>query len=127
MEIRLSTRKHEATRLGLILVIFRRIVALGLLALALVYWMQIVGYAGPEGMRFDTMSEEWRVASSVLAVLLPIAVVGLWGLFPWGTSTWLFTIVIHLTMHLGMPSGLVKPLTSCGFTWRRWPCMCLSS
>jgi len=103
MEIRLSTQKREATRLGLALVIFRRIVALGLLALSLVYWMQIVGYNDSQGVRIDTMNESWQVASAVLAVVMPIAAMGLWGLFPWGTSMWLLTVAIQLSMHLGMP------------------------
>jgi len=103
MEIRLSAEKREATRLGIALVVFRRVVALGLLALTLVYWMQIVGFQGPDGVRFNTMSEDWQVAASVLAVVLPIAAMGLWGLFAWGTSLWLLTIAIHFTMHLAFP------------------------
>lgn len=103
MEIRLTTRKRHSTRNNLAMVIFRRTLALCLLALALFYWVRIVGLSGVEDLRFDTMSEAWRVASAVQAVILPIAVIGLWGLFAWGTSIWLFAVAIELTMHIGMP------------------------
>ena len=102
MEIRLTTRKRHSTRNDLAMVIFRRGLALALLVLALYYWIRIVGLSDEEGLRFDTMSEAWRVASAIQAVLLPIAVIGLWGLFAWGTSIWLLAVAIELTMHMGM-------------------------
>ncbi len=103
MEIRLSNKRRFNSPLGLLLAIFRRLVALILIAFGLNYWMRIIGMSGVEGLRFDTMSEPWQAASCFLAVLLPIAAIGLWGLFSWGTSIWLIAVAVELSLYLGMP------------------------
>lgn len=80
---------------------FLRLVAVVLLLYALQYWMRLTGFhQGPEN-RFDTMSEHWQVAASVLAVLLPVAALGLWGLFSWGVVVWLVAMAIELVMYAG--------------------------
>ena len=58
-------------------VIFLRMVALFLLAFALVYWAMLTGTLPANPIRFDTMPEYWRIASLVMAVILPVAAVGL--------------------------------------------------
>lgn len=103
MEIRLADKRKYATGLGYLLAIFRRLVALFLLWFGLMYWMRIVGLSGVEGLRFDTMTEAWQAASCVMAVMLPIAAIGLWGLFTWGTSIWLITVAVELSLYLGWP------------------------
>ncbi len=82
-------------------VIFLRMVALFLLIFTVQYWMRAIGlYEGPE-VRFDTMQTHWQIAVAVLSVLLPVAALGLWGLFSWGVPVWIIAATIQLGMHLG--------------------------
>ncbi|MBL4598308.1 MAG: hypothetical protein JKY82_11915 [Rhizobiaceae bacterium] len=84
-------------------IVFLRGVALVFVYFALQYWMRLIGiYDGPD-YQFDTMAEHWRVAAAVLAVLLPITALGLWGLFSWGPVVWIFAICIEVGMHMGLP------------------------
>ena len=78
---------------------FARAVALVLLFFALRYWIRLTGFHPGEEFRFDTMSEHWRVASSSLAVLLPVAALGLWGRFSWGVVVWMLAAVQEIAMH----------------------------
>ncbi|MEZ5872626.1 MAG: DUF6163 family protein [Nitratireductor sp.] len=83
--------------------VFLRIVAMVLLVYALQYWMRLTGFnPGPEN-RFDTMSEHWQIAASVLAVLLPVAALGLWGLFSWGIVVWFVAIALEIGIYAGLP------------------------
>lgn len=79
--------------------VFPRVLAIFLLLFALQYWIRLTGIrSGPE-FRFDTMSEHWRVASASLAVLLPVAALGLWGRFSWGFVVWLLAAGTEIAMH----------------------------
>jgi len=80
-------------------VVFLRMVAIFLLAFALVYWARLTGTLPANPARFDTMPEHWRIASLVLAVILPVAAVGLWGLFPWGVVVWFAAVAIEVGMY----------------------------
>ena len=103
MEIDLYRRKRDQGLIGATLVIFKRMVALFLLIFALGYWARITGLYPGGGLQFDTMPEHWRIASTVLAVMLPVSALGLWGQFSWGTISWLLTVAIELSMYLGLP------------------------
>ena len=82
---------------------FLRVVALVLLFYALQYWIRLTGFHAGAENRFDTMPEHWQVAASVLAVLLPVAALGLWGLFSWGVVVWLVALTIEIIMYAGLP------------------------
>ncbi len=92
-----------AKRVGLAYLLFLRIVALFMLAMAIQYWMRLTGvFSGPD-MRFDLMAQHWRLASASLAVLAPVAALGLWGQLPWGIVVWLLVVAVELTMFAGFP------------------------
>jgi len=100
LQIELKKHRHQSGLTNLLLVILKRLVAIFLLVFAVLYWARIVGAFEASSMRFDTMSEPWQIASVVLAVTMPIAAIGLWGLFSWGTSTWLLIVLIELSMFV---------------------------
>lgn len=79
--------------------VFARAVALVLLFMALQYWMRLTGFHQGAEFRFDTMSEHWRVAASSLAILLPVAALGLWGSFSWGAVVWILAALQEVVMH----------------------------
>lgn len=103
MELELYRRKRDQGLIGAALVVFKRMVALFLIVFALGYWARITGLWPGGGLQFDTMPEHWRIASTVLAVMLPVSALGLWGQFSWGTISWLLTVSIELVMYLGLP------------------------
>lgn len=79
--------------------VFVRALALCLLYFAIQYWLRLIGYFdGPE-YQFDTMSLHWQIACAVLAVVHPVAALGLWGLFSWGLVVWLFSAVVEIAMY----------------------------
>ena len=80
-----------------------RAVSLCFVYFAIQYWMKIVGIQTGQFNRFDTMPEHWRIAVSVLAVLYPVAALGLWGLFSWGVVLWAAAIAIEVSMFVGFP------------------------
>ncbi len=87
------------TRLELAYIWYLRLLAICFVGLALYYWMRISGYYPGENWRFDTMSSQWKVASAILAVLLPVTAAGLWSTLPWGQVVWTMSIVTELLMY----------------------------
>ncbi len=80
-----------------------RIAGLGLFGMGLVYWISLIGiFEGPL-WRFDLMPVWWRFAAPTLAVLYPVAGIGLWLLASWGTVIWVLVAVVEAVMHLGFP------------------------
>ncbi len=102
LEISLQRNQAKSGLANLLLVVLRRMIAAFFLIFTIFYWARIVGIYPANGQAFDTMATHWQVASVVLSVALPTAAIGLWGLFSWGTLSWLAVIAIELTMFLGM-------------------------
>ncbi len=75
--------------------------ALALFAMGLVYWTRLIGVFDGDAWRFDTMPVWWRIVAPALAVLYPVAGVGLWLLASWGTVIWTLVFTIECIMHLG--------------------------
>jgi hypothetical protein len=94
-----NPQSETVRRIGRLYIMFERAMALLLLALAIQYWMRIVGiFDGPQ-QRFDTMTEQWRFAAATLAVLLPAAALGLWSGQGWGVVLWLAVVIVETAMH----------------------------
>ncbi len=102
----MSERGGQATRLERIDRARTWILRLGsvfLFVLTLDQWIRLVGVVeGPLG-RFDLMPVGWRVASATLAVLYPVAGIGLWLLAPWGTVVWFLVAATLAAMSFGFP------------------------
>ncbi|WP_312418808.1 DUF6163 family protein, partial [Shinella sp.] len=59
-------------------VLFLRLVAVTSLWFALQYWAMLTGFSLGGAGRFDLLPSAWKAAATALAVLFPVAAVGLW-------------------------------------------------
>lgn len=80
-----------------------RLAAAMLFGLGLDYWVRLVGVHDGPLWRFDTMPLWWQAAAPALAVLCPVAGVGLWMAVSWGTVLWAAVALLEAVMHLGLP------------------------
>jgi hypothetical protein len=85
-------------------VLFLRLVALGSLWFALQYWAMLTGVSFNGQGRFDLLPPAWKAAYTALAVLFPVAGVGLWLLVSWGPVIWLIAAATEIAMHEAYPS-----------------------
>ncbi len=85
-------------------VLFLRLVAVTCLWFALQYWAMVTGFSLEGRGRFDLLPSAWRAAATALAVLFPVAAVGLWLLVSWGPVVWLIAAATEIAMHEVFPS-----------------------
>lgn len=83
--------------------LFLRLVAVSCLVAGLQYWGRLIGYSEAGSFRFDIIPSYWQLASASLAVLLPVAAVGLWMQVSWGPVLWVVAAGSEVIMHKGMP------------------------
>lgn len=83
--------------------IFLRLVALACLVFGIQYWGLLTGYLLDGRARFDLLNLPWRVAGSALAVLFPVAALGLWLTVSWGPVVWLIAAGGQLVMYTVWP------------------------
>lgn len=81
-----------------------RLAALVLFGLGLFYWVRLVGIVPGPLWRFDLMPIPWRIAAPALAVLYPIAGVGLWMVVSWGVVVWVAAALVEAFMLFALPS-----------------------
>ncbi|WP_370340460.1 DUF6163 family protein [Shinella oryzae] len=85
-------------------VLFLRLVAVTSLWFALQYWAMLTGLSLGGAGRFDLLPTAWKAAATALAVLFPVAAVGLWLLVSWGPVIWLIAAATEIAMHEVFPS-----------------------
>lgn len=103
MSIEIFHRDKDETLNRVLTICLYRLVG-GLLFLAgLYYWIRLVGIYDDPLWRFDLMPLWWRVAAPVLAVLYPVAGVGLWMTASWGVVIWVLAATVEVIMHVGFP------------------------
>jgi len=85
-------------------ILFLRLVAVGALWFALQYWAMLTGLSFKGQGRFDLLPAAWKAAYTALAVLFPVATVGLWLLVSWGPVIWLVAAATEIAMHEVYPS-----------------------
>lgn len=85
-------------------VLFLRLVAVTSLWFALQYWAMLTGFSLGGAGRFDLLPPAWKAASTALAVLFPVAAVGLWLLVSWGPVIWFIAAATEIAMHEVFPS-----------------------
>lgn len=83
--------------------LFLRLVALNALAAGLQYWGGLIGFLDGGASRFDLIPSYWQFGSAALAVLLPVAAVGLWMQVSWGPVVWVVAAGAEVAMHYGLP------------------------
>lgn len=87
------------TRAETAFVWLRRIAAIYCLIIGIEYWVRLIGvYPGPL-WRFDLMPDDWKAATTALAILFPVAATGLWLLAPWGPVIWVAGALVESIIH----------------------------
>lgn len=90
---------------------FHRLIAMFCLISGIYYWVHLVGFNEGAPGRFDLMPIHWQVAATSLAVLLPVAAVGLWMVVSWGPVIWVVTATAEAIMYIGFSQLFgAKPL-----------------
>lgn len=75
-----------------------RVVAASCLWFGLNYWAMLIGYSSSGAGRFDLLSVPWRTAAVSLAVVYPVAALGLWLLVSWGPVLWVVAATTETVM-----------------------------
>lgn len=92
--------EEKAERLNrLLTVCLLRIAGIGLFGLGIDTWISLVGIHDGPLFRFDLMPVWWKMAASALAVLYPVAGVGLWMTVSWGAVIWAIVAAVEIIMH----------------------------
>ena len=84
----------------ILFVLFLRMIALTCFWFGLQYWAMLVGFTLEGRARFDLLSLPWRVAASALAVLFPVASLGLWLVASWGAVLWVLAASTQVLMYV---------------------------
>jgi hypothetical protein len=96
-DLPLATRKIFLP--DLLMTLFLRLVALGCLWYGLRLWGQMIGYTDGGALRFDLLPTDLKAANATLAVLYPVAAIGLWLRGAWGPVIWTAAAAMEITLH----------------------------
>ena len=89
-----------AAAVNLLFILYVRTLALVFFVGALYIWAKLVGvWPGAEN-RYDTMSPMLKIYCTVLAVVLPVASVGMWTTLAWGRAIWFMLIGFQVVSAL---------------------------
>lgn len=99
-----SAKGPRPSLIEMLFVLFLRLAAIGSLWFALQYWAMLTGFSFNGQGRFDLLPPAWKAAYTALAVLFPVAAVGLWLLVSWGPVIWLVAAATEVAMHEVYPS-----------------------
>lgn len=78
--------------------LFLRLVSISCFWFGLSYWAMLIGFSMEGQGRFDLLPLSWRVAATTLAVVYPVAALGLWLLVSWGPVLWVVAAAVEITM-----------------------------
>jgi hypothetical protein len=87
----------------ILMTLFVRIVALGCLAFGIRIWGELTGYSAHGSMRFDLLGSDIMAVKASLAVLYPVAAVGLWLKGAWGPVIWSVAAALEIGTHQMFP------------------------
>lgn len=94
-----SSRQIATAMIDRLYLIFIALVTLICILGTVDYWSLIMGISKGGAYRFDIAPTHWRVAGTVLCLLMPLTALGIWfqtGFGPWG---WLLITIIHFFMY----------------------------
>ncbi|WP_279483231.1 DUF6163 family protein [Aureimonas sp. SK2] len=103
MTLEIFERDRDATLNRALIVWLCRIAGLAMFGVGLVYWVRLIGVFDDPLWRFDLMPIWWRIAGPALAVLYPVAGVGLWLATSWGGVIWVLVAACEAVMRVGFP------------------------
>jgi len=92
---------NVAVLLQFMIVAFQRILALIFVLLTVLVWLRAVGFWEASGMRFDLMDAPNMAYTALLAVMFPVASVGLWTTLSWGRVVWFLAAGVQLLAFAG--------------------------
>ena len=90
----------------LLMTILLRLVAAACLWFALNLWSDLIGYGSNGILRFDLLDTDMKAAAASLAVLYPVAAVGLWLKGSWGPVIWTLAAFVEIARQESF-SGLL--------------------
>lgn len=76
------------SKISLVYRFYLRFLALICLGLSIFYWVRLVGIFPGILWRFDLMPWQWQFLSATLAIIYPIALIGIWMYSLWGIVLW---------------------------------------
>ncbi|WP_035451249.1 DUF6163 family protein [Bartonella birtlesii] len=92
--------QKQISKINLIYKCYLRFLAFICLGLSIIYWIRLVGILPGVLWRFDLMPWHWQFASATLAIVYPIALIGLWMYSLWGIVLWCIAVFAEtLTMY----------------------------
>ncbi|MCB1444386.1 MAG: hypothetical protein KDJ87_00960 [Rhizobiaceae bacterium] len=83
----------------LLMTIFLRLVAAGCLWFGFRIWSDLIGYGSGGALRIDLLDTDQQAAVACLAVLYPIAAIGLWLRGSWGPVVWTLAAAVEIARH----------------------------
>jgi fatty acid desaturase len=98
-----SPSAPRRTLTELLFVLFLRMIAITCFWFGLQYWAMLVGYSLDGRARFDLLNLPWRAAAATLAVVFPVASLGLWLTVSWGAVLWALAAIIQILMYVIWP------------------------
>lgn len=94
-----SSGPPKYTLTEILFVVFLRMVAISCFWFGIEYWSMLVGYGAGGQARFDLLSPAWRAAGVCLAVVFPVAALGLWLTVSWGPVIWICAALGQVLMY----------------------------
>jgi hypothetical protein len=90
----------------LLMTIFLRMVAAACLYFAFGIWSDLIGYSAAGALRIDLLDTDQQAAIAALAVLYPVAAIGLWLKGSWGPVVWTVASIVEIARHESLPGNL---------------------
>lgn len=114
MSVQMSDMHKTPSRtqqiIELLFSIYLRLLSVVFFAAAVYTWMTAIGYWEGDNYRFDTMGVALKIYTAIMAVMLPVACVGLWTTLPWGRVIWFFAIAFQSVTLLRFPEMFATPM-----------------
>ena len=83
-----------------------RLVAVACLWYAFGIWSDLIGYGSGGRLRIDLLDTDMQAAVATLAVLYPVAAIGLWLKGSWGPVVWTVAAIVEVARHESLSDGL---------------------
>ena len=90
----------------LLMTILLRMVAAACLYYAFVIWSDLIGYGSQGALRIDLLDTDQQAAAAALAVIYPVAAIGLWLCGSWGPVVWTVAAAVEIARHESLPGTI---------------------
>lgn len=92
----------------LLMTILLRMAAAACLWFAFRIWSDLIGYGSGGALRIDLLDTDQQAATATLAVLYPVAAIGLWLRGSWGPVVWTVAAIVEIARHESHPGGMAS-------------------